>query len=174
MRIRRARGLTLVELLLAVALLSILAILALPGFGPGEAKILDAAAAEVASALRFARSEAMRTGASVGVSVDAANERLSVGTYSNSTTSVVAMHPVDKKTYVIDLKTLPIGGPVDIASASFAPGPTSLVVFDASGTARVFDSATTTVALTAGSVVLSHAGRQASVAIDPNGRVTLP
>ncbi len=174
-RTARARGLTLAELLVAVALLAIVVAVALPGFSAGDAKALDTAVDETASALRWARAEAMRTGANVGVSFDTTAERIGVGTYSSAASSVAATHPVDKRTYVIDMANRPVGGAVDLASAAFLPGPRTLVVFDGNGNPLVYDAGgTATVALTSGSVVIAYNGVQATIAIDASGRVTTP
>ena len=55
-------GYTLTELVVVVCLLALLASLALPGFSSSEQERLELAAAEFAAAIRFARSESIRTG----------------------------------------------------------------------------------------------------------------
>ena len=55
-------GYTLTELLVVVGLLALIAAAAIPGSNHGEQKQLDLAAAEFAAAIRFARSESIRTG----------------------------------------------------------------------------------------------------------------
>src|SRR6266545_1273783 len=62
-----AQGFTLVESLVVIALVGILALGMVPMFSPQHPSRLDAAAAEVGNALRFALSESKRTGGYVFV-----------------------------------------------------------------------------------------------------------
>jgi type II secretion system protein H len=67
----RHNGFTLLEIMIVAAILGIVALVAVPSFtstSDGEAK-LDLAAGEVAAAIRFARSETMRTGTVHGAKV---------------------------------------------------------------------------------------------------------
>ena len=106
----RASGHTLVELLIAVAVLAVVAAAALPLAAPVNANKLDAAVQEVASALRYARGEALRTGQIYGVdfSVDAAAGYRRIRVFR--TDSAVppnpvydVRHPLDKKLYDVQL-----------------------------------------------------------------------
>ena len=56
------RGYTLTELVIVIGLLALLAAAAVPNSNQGEQKQLDLAAAELAAAIRYARSESIRTG----------------------------------------------------------------------------------------------------------------
>ena len=67
-RSRRAQGFSALELMAVLILVAIFAALALPSFdGTLKRYRVDAAASSVASALQFARSEAIRTGTAVSV-----------------------------------------------------------------------------------------------------------
>ncbi len=58
----RHDGYTLVELVVVIGLLALLASVALPGFSSNDEEEVQMAAAEFAAAIRFARSESIRTG----------------------------------------------------------------------------------------------------------------
>jgi prepilin-type N-terminal cleavage/methylation domain-containing protein len=115
-------GVTLLELLLVVAVLALAASLALPRADAASASGADAVAGEVAHALRFARREAIRTGAWHTASFDAASAVLRVyrldisGTVVEDTSHPV-LHPVDKREYRLVLG----GGALraEVASALF-------------------------------------------------------
>ena len=169
-----APGLTLVELLVVLAVLGVLVALALPGAAGPEATRLHAAAAEVAQALRYARSEALRSGRLIGVRIDAAGGRVVVSSYQDEATATTLAHPADRRSYDLVLASALNAPGLTVSAAAFHPGPKDLIVFDPGGNAAVFDaSGIATVPLTGGSVVLSLRGRQASVGVDANGRVTL-
>jgi len=78
MRARKAWGYSLVEMLIVVGLLALIAAAATPTFQKTDAAALDRAATEVARALRFAHSEAVRTGLPHGVITDQTGQWLKV------------------------------------------------------------------------------------------------
>jgi prepilin-type N-terminal cleavage/methylation domain-containing protein len=107
---RRRAGLTLAEMTLVVAVLGVAAAIALPNANPVSAPAADAAAGEIASALRFAQREAVRTGIYHAVSVDPATRVLRVYRLTSSgdeDKSTQVMHPVDKREYSITLSNNP-------------------------------------------------------------------
>ena len=67
---KRQSALSLVELIVVIAILGILAVAAIPELTSPDPVKLELAAAEVAAALRFARSESVRTRDAHGVMVD--------------------------------------------------------------------------------------------------------
>src|SRR5688572_19281935 len=71
-------GHTLFELLIAVGLIAMLAAIALPSVRAVDDQGLDTTAAWVAETVRFARSEAVRTGRPVYVEVDRDTDRMLV------------------------------------------------------------------------------------------------
>lgn len=93
-------GFTLAEIVIVVAVLSVVAAIAIPKADPQAAFAADAVVGEVARAMRFAQREAIRTGTYQQVSVDPATQILRVyrPTGSGGTTTT---HPVDKRDYQI-------------------------------------------------------------------------
>lgn len=168
------RGHTLLELLVVLVVLGIAFAIALPGPEGPTGTQLQAAASEVAQAIRFARSEALRSGRIVGVRFDTTAARAVVASYTNEATRVTLLHPVEKKPYDLVLSETLAARSLTVSSATFMPGSKTALVFDATGSARVWDAAgSATVAMTDGTVVLSLGGRQMAVVIDPNGRVSV-
>src|SRR5262245_45670728 len=120
----RAPGYTLAELMVVLALLAALAAAALPLSGPAGDKKLDAAAREVAGALRFARAEAIRTGSFHGVdfSVDTSVGYRRIRVFridsASPTTPVYDVyHPLDKKLYDAQLSSGPGTAGVVVSAA---------------------------------------------------------
>ena len=107
----RSHGVTLVELLVVIAILGVAAAVAIPGLPSSAPQTLDLAAEEVASAMRYARSEALRTGQPRGFREDASNQRIRVFSLDTGTSpwtiNYDVYHPVSKKTYDISLSNHP-------------------------------------------------------------------
>ncbi len=177
----RTRGFTLLELLVVAVVLTVVA--AIVALGPGREppqRALGLAAGEVAAALRFARSEAARTGQPHGVRVTAADSRLRVyrlDTAASPPTELFDVrHAVDKRLYDVVLDALPHAGGASVTLSSFAfsgsAGSLESVAFDTTG-APV--SPVTLQELTTGHVDLQRDGLTRSVVLAPaTGRVTLP
>jgi prepilin-type N-terminal cleavage/methylation domain-containing protein len=111
MRKSRSHGVTLVELLVVVSILGVVALVAIPDFSSSNPQTLDLAAEEFANAMRFARSEAIRTGEPRGFRLPADKERIRVfrpdtGT-SPWTLNFDVYHPISKQLYDIRLNTHP-------------------------------------------------------------------
>jgi Tfp pilus assembly protein FimT len=83
-----------------VAILGLAAALALPNANPAIVPAADAAAGEIARALRFAQREAIRTSTFYLVRIDPATQMLKV-VRPTASGDVAAMHPVDKVAYQI-------------------------------------------------------------------------
>ena len=175
----RSRGFTLLELVMVVLLLSIVAGVALLDRGTAVAeRRLDVAASEVASALRFARAESLRTGEFHGSAITLANHQLRLFRLDLSGTPPVQLfvvdHPLDRRPYDITLPQAPFSRGVEVASASFAfaASPSlSALAFEASGAPI---SPVTMRRLLSGQVVLQYAGRTRTVSVAAiTGRVTV-
>ena len=105
MRKSRSNGVTLVELLVVVSILGIVALVAIPDFSSSNPQTLDLAAEDFANAMRFARSEALRTGEPHGFKQPMNTKRIKVfrpdtGT-SPWTVNFDVYHPISKKLYSI-------------------------------------------------------------------------
>jgi prepilin-type N-terminal cleavage/methylation domain-containing protein len=98
---KRQGGTTLAEMVIVVAVLGVAAAIAIPRSDLQVALAADAAAAEIARALRFAQREAVRTNNYCVVSIDPATQvlRIDQPTAAGDTTPVI--HPVDKRDYRI-------------------------------------------------------------------------
>lgn len=186
----RAPGYSLVELVTVLAVLSILALAAVPVAAPSADKRLDVAAQEVVDALRFARIEALRTGKFHGAdfSTDPATGYRRVRVFRTDTASPPNPvydigHPLDKKLYDMQLVTGSATAGVTISAATFyyQSGVTIVVrdwaAFDAGGMPEYFPDAGSYSAYSTSPSVsevrLAYQGRTVKVELDPvTGRVT--
>lgn len=99
----RHAGVTLAEMLVVVAILGIVAVIAIPQASSlSPANTADAAAAEIARALRFAQREAVRTNNYCVVSIDTATQVLRVDQPIPGGGTAPATHPIDKRDYQIN------------------------------------------------------------------------
>lgn len=139
-------GFTLVEFLIVAAILATFAALAVPALTAADPERADLAAAQLVQALRFARSEANRTGKHHGVRVDSAAERVQVfrlDSTSPVTRNFAVYHPVTRKQFLVDYaanrRTANVG--VAAVTLNFASTCSEArdVVFDARGTPRCSD-----------------------------------
>jgi prepilin-type N-terminal cleavage/methylation domain-containing protein len=115
-----SRGYSLTELLIVVALIAALATVALPSFSPAEDQKLDLAAALVAEALRHARSEALRTGAPHGVTINRPSHTVTVQKWNLGTTpasvEVVLPNPLGKQPHALSFSVMPSTANVTVAN----------------------------------------------------------
>lgn len=167
-------------MLAVCAVLSIAAAVAIPSAAPVAEARADAAAGEVALALRFARDEALRTGELRMVRCEQQLNRVRV-------VARVALggvlfdwpvgHPGHRQAYTVPLATTPAGSNAALAGCSFtfAEGATAAdVAFDAKGmpVRGSSDAATRFDALTAGAIVVRIGDTVRSVTVGVTGRVT--
>jgi Tfp pilus assembly protein FimT len=174
MRVPRHHGHTLAELLAICAVLAVGAAVALPSGQPVADFRADAAINEAVQALRFARSEAQRTGAYRALGCDLARNRLTVYIPdANGASTGAATHPLTKMDYIIDIAQAPAGGNARLSRCSFVftdNTTNAFVAFDANGTPVA--GAKQAPALRSGTIVLAAGGATRTVAVDANGRVT--
>ena len=182
MRALRSHGVTLIELLVVIAILGLVALVAIPNLSSGDAKRLDVATAEVVAALRYARSQALRSGEVHGITINPGVQRVVVYR-SNLSTNPVSMaevmrHPVDHKPYDFDFDTAAMLSGVRISNGQavflYPDGRRNAVLFDASGVPIWIDASTsTTHPLYEGMVQLDYSGMQRTVWVAPaTGRVS--
>ena len=121
MNLHACKGLTLLELTIALAILALIAVIALPSSAPAKKYKLEAAAQQFADAIRFARSEAVRTGSWYGYYFRGDQKIISVyraDTGTNPWTPIYDVyHPVTKQLYTIDLTNDPVAS-VDLITGS--------------------------------------------------------
>ena len=177
-------GYTLVELVITVTIMAVIAAIAVPAFSPGSDDRLQLAANEVASAIRYARSESLRTGEAHGLTISQATQKVTVKKYDLSTAPISVIytltHPVDKQPYDFNVNTKPTTKGVTISNTQDVFNFTDLgrrrsVIFDATGTPKwIVGSGPTTYLLSDASIELSFANQQSTVSLAPiTGRVTV-
>jgi prepilin-type N-terminal cleavage/methylation domain-containing protein len=172
-----ARGFTLVEALIVVALVGIVAVATIPILRSDAPARLDAAAGEVGNVLRFALSEANRTSAYLLVDASAAGH-LRVHT-SNAAGAILGPlnDPLTKSALDIDTSAPPWSAHVAL-TAKFMQGGIAYdqLLVGPSALLQVFDGGVNRGPLQSGSgVVLTSGPLSATVAINETfGRVTIP
>jgi type II secretion system protein H len=146
---RNEHGFSLLELLIVVTILGIAASVAIPDISTTTPNKIELAAEEFAEAMRFARSEAMRTGQPHGFRQRSINKRIRVFRADTGTSpwSLIydVYHPLSKQLYDIDLDSHAF------ASANSTTRTTAFIgtcderrniYFDGNGTARCMDPET--------------------------------
>ncbi|GHA15235.1 pilus assembly FimT family protein [Oceanisphaera arctica] len=176
----RLRGKSLAELLLVVTLLGALALVVMPSLTALGPERVELAAVEVAGAIRFAQSEARRSGAEHGVLLNTATQRLRVYRIDDSGPSPVVVfdvyHPLDKQLYDVSFATDARYQPVRLDEATFVyqgvAGSQQDIGFLASGEPRYLDGITPRL-LVSGTVTLSDGNHQQQLNVAPiTGRIT--
>jgi len=147
--LRGKGGYSLTEILAVVLVLSVAAAVAIPNLVTTDPSKLDLAAEECAQAIRFARGEAIRTGAPHGFNQESAAQRLRVYRVDTSATPWTEQydvrHPISKKLYDVDLGDHPFARAETTSDDRSFRGTcnrTSLVYFDAAGIPRCLDPQT--------------------------------
>jgi type II secretion system protein H len=176
---QRQRGYSLPELLAVVMILGIVAVVAVPDISTTNPDQLELAAEEFAQAMRYARSEAIRTGEPRGFRQNASNNRIRVFRPDTSTSPWTLIydvyHPVSKKFYDIDLDAHPFAEVSSVSNNRIYRGvcnTPSNVYFDNSGVPRCSDPET--VLLDQYDVTLTLGGHSRTVTLHSiTGRVTV-
>ena len=184
MRATTQHGYTLVELVIVVSIIALIAAIAVPNFAPGSDGKLRLAAEEVAAAIRYARSEALRTGDGHGLTISQSTQKVTVKQYDISSVPIstvgVLTHPVDKQPYDFNVNTgtrtdgVTISNSADIFDYG-AAGRRRSLLFDARGTpVWIVGSDPTRHLLEDATVELTYADQQRTVSVAPiTGRVTV-
>jgi type II secretion system protein H len=184
MKKQEQRGYTLVELVIVVSIIALIAAIAVPAVSPDSDKKLHLAAEKVASAVRFARSEAIRTGEGHGLTISQVTQQVTVDKYDITSAPIstlgTARHPVDKQPYDFNVNTTSITQGVTISNSSDAfdygsEGRRKSLLFDPRGVpVWIVGSDPTRHLLEDGTIELSYGTRQRIVSVAPiTGRVTV-
>jgi len=143
------RGYSLLELLAVVIILGVAAAVAIPDISTTNPNKLDLAAEEVAQAIRFARSESLRTGQPHGFRQQSSAKRIRVFRHDTSATPWVPIydiyHPTSKQLYDIELDTQSFASADSVSRTPTFRGicnKTGNIYFDAAGIPRCADPET--------------------------------
>ena len=188
-------GHTLLELLVVLVILGMVARIAIPQTEPAASLRLDAAALDVAQALRYAQSAALRTGAYHLVRCDTAGGVIAITRLDLTVKppvpdlTIAVLHPVDKRDYKIVFNSAssssssvssPVTQSAALVSCAFTfSDKTTLaqVAFgdDGAPVNLIGKAAADIKALTGtGQIVLGAGRQQRTIAVSaPSGRVTI-
>jgi type II secretory pathway pseudopilin PulG len=168
-------------MLVVVAIVGVLAAVAVPSADPLSSFKVDAVAAELAHAVRFAQREAVRTGERHIVSVEQASQTIRLyrmttsGQYQEDPLNKV-LHPIDKGEYRLALSHNPaLGATIASVKFNFGGSDMSTVAFDAAGAPINLGNTASapTEPLKTGEVTLQHGRLTRTVRIAPvTGRVS--
>jgi prepilin-type N-terminal cleavage/methylation domain-containing protein len=174
------RGFSVAEMLVAVLVVAIASVVFIGHSSSVDDGIrLEVAVSEVAHALRFARSEALRTNSHYGARIDSSAQRIRVYRLDTSASPPVeendVYHPVDKKLYDLALANSSFTRESGITGVAFRFGGDltlyESVAFDPQGTPV---SPVDLTLMDEGRVDLSFRGRAAIVTLTPlTGRVSI-
>lgn len=179
MRARTEQGYTLVELVIVIAILGLIAAIAVPATSSNSDKSLDLAAQEFAAAMRFARTESMRTGKPYGFRQQSGAKRIRVFRLDQGTSPATLIydvyHPIDKQLYDYDLDLESLAAADLLTRSPDFRGTCNVngnVYFDANGTAWCADP--DTVLLNSFQVDFDLGSERRTVLVDGiTGRVTV-
>lgn len=177
-------GFSLLEISIVVLILGIMAIVVIPDSSPSSQHKLDLAANQVAQALRFARSEALRSGEHYGVTISQITQTITVVKWDLTTDPIGAellpYHPVNKQGFVFDADTMSLAPGASIINGNdifnyITIGRRRSLIFDPQGVPLwVRGSDDSVYRLLDGVIQLSDGRAQRYVAIAPlTGRVTV-
>ena len=161
-----------------------MALVVIPDSAPTSQQKLDLVANQIAQALRFARSEALRTGAHHGVTISQVTQTITVKKWDMTTnpvsTELIPYHPVNKQSFVFDADGMSLGPGVSITNSSdifnyLTIGRRRSLIFDPQGVpVWVLGSDDSVYRLLDGIVQLSNGQNQRSIGVAPlTGRVAV-
>lgn len=172
-----SRGFSLTEMLVVVAIVGLVAAATTTSLSSSDGKQLDAAASEVASLIRFARTEAIRTGDAHGVSASVASQRIRPyirGFFGIP--SYTVRNPIDKNLYDLRFNTEPGISDVLVSSVQIdfaGVGAQTLLGFNADGVPK-YETGGTVYMLNSAEIRLSLGNDERVINVAPvTGRVTV-
>lgn len=172
-------GYTLIELIVTITIIAVIAAVAVPAFSSVPDKKLQLAAAEYAAAMRFARSESIRTGEPHGFYQQTLQNKIRVFRLDTATQPATLVydvyHPVEKSLYDFDLDLQSHAAADSVTRSATYRGTCSQknrVYFDANGTP--WCSEPTSILLESFRLTFTSAGKELVVTLDAvTGRVTV-
>jgi type II secretion system protein H len=178
MKSRRTRGFTLVELLVAIAVAGVIAAVAVPLFSNYLAsKKLDVAAEEVANTMRFALSEANRTGAYILIDASSAGQLSLFNSDASGAKLSAVSDPLSKRSMDINPASSAFSSGVGMTPKFMGGALTCNQLLIGPGTQlQAFNNGTLCGQLQTGSGVTLTLGSQSTVVAinEVTGLVTLP
>ena len=179
--VNRQAGFSLFELLIVLTILGIIAAALAPGISTTNTKKIELAASEVAQAIRFARSEAIRTGKGHGIHASTSTQQLRVYVLKDILSIKVpdysVRHPIDKKLFHLSFDQDRSLMGMQLSSVTFTFVGFAIAVdylgFDGTGLPK-YNNAGTIHMLETATVVISDGDLQKTVSVAPiTGRVTV-
>ncbi len=175
---KRQAGLSLLELVIIVSILTIILAAVAPGIHQQHHEPLLAASRELVEAARFARAEALRTRVPHGIQLNTSTDRIRVYRAPAGTPIFDVRHPIDHQPYDRQLDNFPAYRNVHLQSASFtftdSLSSSDSLSFSADGI-PIISEAGRDYMLTSASIILSYADLQQQIIIHPiTGHVQLP
>lgn len=171
-------GFTVIEILFVVALLSLAAMIAMPGLSSSDSHKLQLAANQVADALVHARDEAVHTEQTLLAEFPTAGTVtlfLIDTTVTPPVKTSIPYDPLTKQPYALDLTSSQLTQGVSFTSQTFqfaTVGAKNGVFFGTDGTPRYLDASGDAHRLLNASLALGVGGASANVRLDPiNARV---
>ncbi len=178
----------MIEILVTLVIIGAIAAALLPMLNSGNSEKADLAAEEVASAIRYARAEELRTGGQpfwLGLNFNTSAGTVGLTNYtiaSNngkaSASSIPVLSPLDRKPYTINLPSLPFAsgsglGPITFGGAAQI-SPLD-ILFDASGVPNSIFTNGKPAPITAFPILISvtNSGISKIIQIDSKGRATV-
>jgi len=161
-RRRHPLGLTLIEVMTVLVILTIISAIVLPQFGKHDDLKVTSASRELVADLLYAQSQAIATGKIVFVQFDPAAGKYQV--LESIDPPQLMPHPASHLPFEIQLGTGELNG-VTIATAGL--GQKNTLAFDATGGPFLYDGTRTLLPLDAGAIVLCSGEVRQTVSIQP-------
>lgn len=170
-------GFSLLEALIAVCVIGIVAVVTVPVLASRDPVRLQTAATEVGNAMRFALSEAARSGGYVLIDAATPGRLRLVSSNAGGADLGTVQDPLTKRAMEIDATAPPWAGQLAMTPQFFQGGTAyGQLLVSPGGGLQVFDGGVNRGALQSGSgVLVAVGGMSATVAIaETTGRITLP